>query len=317
MKTILLGLFAILLLVPSASANGFTFRNGFWWRGGRSYTRTPCLINGCQSFRYVATPQAAKASASVNVNVGAVKDWRVKVLELAQGQQEQAYYIEAVKALGLRGGNNYGNGYGGGSYQLSQAGVNGSTVYGYNGFNAAAMYGDLNLNQLYQAQGRLADQAQAYGAEATGAMASLVDKAGQNQARVAAIIADSQAFANRMNALKESSFKVQTQSGTYGPAPAAPPNSGNLPGTPLPNDDEDNAKVTPLQTLVKAECLSCHNATTKKGNFDLTKDYLSEEEWNKMVERVFSPDPAKAMPRGADGKHKPLTGEQRKLFLTK
>lgn len=308
-------LIGLLGATPSPGA-GFTFKGGFWWKSGVPHKRSVVYVNSVPTYSY--TPARANASAKVIINQPSPpRDWKVKVLDLAQAQQDNQYYLQALAALGYKVSayNSYGGlpGYGGGSYQLSQQGVSGTTIYGVNGYNASSLFGDLDINRLYQANARLAEQANEYGAAATERHGELVNRAGANHARVATIIADAQAYAARMAALRQDASTFSSTSTTITPTvPVVPPlpqqpvpGQGQLPGQPL----ADPVRAA-LEGVVGKRCLNCHDGNTKKGGFDLTKPQLTDAEWAKACDLVQQGK----MPLDASGKPTPLPPEEKALF---
>lgn len=324
MKYVVAFLSALVLLcvVPSANAN-FIFRGGYYWRGGVAYNRVAYSCNGCAAYRYVAVSNVSNKV----INNYPPKNWKVSVIESLDKQQDLAAYLQALQVLrGNYGGN--AQPYGAPSYQLSNAGVSGTTVYSYNGLNPAAnvasFYGLLDVNQLLQAKARTTEQALEYGNQSEQALSGIAKQVTDAQAAIAIILADAQAKSAVLQAAKSQVTATQTYT-TNPPAasppvvtPAPNPNLPPLPGVPLqkppPMPPAEDPGAAALKLSVEKNCLSCHNGVKKEGGFDLTKAQISDAEWAKVIERVHSKDPNKVMPRGSDGKGKPLPQAEQDLY---
>lgn len=328
--------------VSEVRASNYVYRNGYYYSGSQAYTRYWYQPPGYYSYGsyyyppgyYVYTayypPAASTYTPSVNYTD---PDWRSKLLDLAAQRDkaegkirvnafEQKYFLEAVEALGLKGNFNW-QGYGQappysvnpyssyGNLQLSTAGAQGSTVYGYSYNTIASFYGDVNLSQLYQQAQRLAENAQQLSGQATTEFGALISQEGNNRAKVAEILAKAQATREFLKGLQGSGgeIKIQGKSFRVGPEknveppPMAPPQNGEK-GAGL-NEALKNQWIQSAST----RCYSCHGQGGKKdGGFDVqTYPSLSPEAREDIVRnRLLTKNPEKGMPRGKDGKHAPL-----------
>jgi hypothetical protein len=343
-----LALVLAITVVPGPTlAGGYTYRGGYYYDAqGYAYTKqqfyqAPTYYNGCYSPGYYYTKYVYVPSAPAYAAPAVPSDWRTKLLEIAEyrdkliGQErkaaiEQQAFMEAVGALGLRGNfrlQSYGQpvSYGQGSYladtfQYGAHGAQGNTVYGYTYKDVASVYGDTNLNVLYQQAARLAQNAQQLGSQATGDFSGLVQQAGDNQARVAEILAKGQAAAAAMNAAGAGGRATVTRSGfsfksTTGAEvePIAPPqvlpDRGNRP--------QANGGRAAFEALAVKECATCHNPEDPKGKFDIYQyPAMDKDAKAKVVARLITTDPAKHMPQLPEGgAGRQLSKDEIALFL--
>lgn len=338
--------------------DGYTYNNGYWYLNGQAYTRARWwqpgregyYLNsgyGCSLCRvyvpgyagYYFYKYAAYYPAQQELPKYTDPGWRTKLLDIAAARDkvegdirksafDHQQYLEAVNALGLQ--NNFRwNGYGQAppysayGYQAVNYGVNAGTQYGYQA-NAQAtvahLYGDTNLNSLFQQAAQLTQGAQRLSGEATTGFQALVGAEGGNRARVAEIIAKGQMAAQVLNALAAApsaevrgySFKV-----TQGKIERV----------------EDPKVVTPDQKaalkeqfgqLASAKCYSCHNDKNAQGKSAMfpegfkIADYflLTVEQKNRVWEVLGSEDPKKRMPLAeGGGPGVPLTVDEKRLFF--
>lgn len=291
-------------------------------------------------------------------------NWRSQLLTIAaqrdqaeaairKAAYEQQYFKDAVSALGLT--NNfrweaygaappYSYGAGGGYFrpytygnlQLSSAGVNGNTAYGYSYNSIASVYGDPNLSQLYQQANRLAENSQKLAGQATSDFSALVGQEGGNRARIAEILARAQAAREFLNALEQPSSKVQTQTFTFkvgsdgtiqrvdnpvtGPNPAVPP----MPPIAQPGADKQqppNPQQAALRnvwsTSAQRNCVDCHFGAKKEGGFDVSLyPRMTPEQRGNVLSRLTTKDNAKVMPRAAAADaSKRITGAELQAWI--
>lgn len=318
--------------------------DSYYWNGNNAYTRywvsTPGYYcgsyypSGYYRYTYHHAHVASVYTTPVYSPTVNYTDpgWRSKLLDIAAARDkaeaqirknafEQAYFKEAVQTLGLTGNfrwDSYGVSppysyspipsvpYGSyGSLQYSSAGVNGSTLYGQTYNSIASVYGDANLSQLYQQANRLAENAQKLSGQAVSDFGSLVGNEGQNRAKIAEILARSQAAAEFLKSLEAPSGKVETKTFTFKVVPGA---DGKMqiqkmeqPQVPImPNVNEDVGK---LWEQSATKCLTCHSGVRKDGGFDVTQyRTLSPQQKMVVIGRLTTKDASKRMPRTADGK---------------
>lgn len=300
---------------------GYTYgADGYWWYGNDAYTRIwvsgyyscGCYYPGYYSYTYShSKPRVSPTDP----------DWRQKLLEIAGERDrqemkiraaalEQQYFTEAVKALGLEGNfriQNYGQAvvYPQGSYynnfHLGTYGANGNTLYGYSYKSVADLYGQTDLNTLYQQASQLTQNAQSLAGQATTEFQGLAAKAGENQARVAEILARGEALRAMVRAIApEPRATVTTQGQTFRVQSGAPA--------------EQQATFA---KLVADKCAACHSGDSAKGGFDVGR-YASLPLDRKIAVwgRLVTNDPEKLMPRDAKGgPGQRLTPEELKLFF--
>lgn len=296
------------------NSDGYTWYNdSYWWWGNDAYTRHRVYQNAYYSYgHYYPASYIWHYTFHHHYQRVTAKDsnWRTKLLEIAahrdkiegdirRGAIEQGYFNEAVKALGL-GGNFHWQGYGvapvypsAGSYA---AGSTGSTVYGYSYNTIAQLYGDSNLAQLYQQAARLAENSQKISGEATQGFNTLVGLEGENRAKVAQILAKSQAISEMLKSIEGSSAKFESKSLTF---KLVQGKDGKI----------DVEKVVPEKSDMRAKweshakdtCVMCHHGPKKEGNFDVTQyPAMTAEQKLDVISRITTKDTAKRMPRSKD-----------------
>lgn len=347
-----LAAFLFLAVCGLASAEGFApgyttaagyvlNADGLWYYGSQAYTRTLVTIPG-----YYATSNCCRywvASSSyyqytivpkVQLPSYTEPGWRTQLLAIAANRDkfegdirlkavEHQNYLEAVNALGLTGNfrwNGYGQSVAYGSYYAPPVnfGANANTQYGYSATYAASFGQSPDLNVLYQQANQLALNSQRLGGEATAGHQGLVAQAGGNQARVAEILAKGQAGSQLALAVANAvaaAPSTETRGFRFDLKPG-----GVVVRT------EDPKLVTPeirtklkeqFEALAVAKCGDCHGDTGYKGNFKIGDYYtLSQEQKNRVWERISTQDNSKVMPR--DSKGGPgvrLTPEEQKSFF--
>lgn len=332
------------------NSDGYSWYNGYWYRGDLGYTRALYQRPGYYScgyyypatsyYRYSYSHTYQRQPAKVSYET---PDWRTKLLDIAgqrdkaeasirKGIFEQQYFMEAVKGLGLEGNfrwQNYGiappyspqayvNGNSYGSLNLSSAGVNGSSLYGYSYNSIANLYGDASLNVLYQQANRLTENAQKLSGQATTEFNSLIGAEGHNRARVAEILAKGQAAQEVLRAMDGSSAKIETKTYSFKvvPGPDGKPQMQKVNGDapqqmqrvngdqPQPQIQPQNGQDTSQlwQAAAKNRCASCHGGAKKEGGFDISLyPTMTPEQKLKVVSRILTTEEAKRMPRNPDG----------------
>lgn len=332
-------LYSVLLLmivVVATPATDYVYRDGFYWYGGKAYTRALYQYPGYWSYgvyypgayyyRYTEVPVAVKEKAVTYTDAG----WRSKLLDLAaqrdkfegeirKGQHEQAYFLDAVRALGLQGNftwNGYGNAppslYGGSGYGYASYSANASTKYGYSYNSLSQLYGDSDLNQLYQAANQLAQNAQRLGGEATSGFTALAGQEGANRARVAEIIAKGQMAQQILQAL-ESAPPAVTKGFSF-----RFNERGVFEKTEVGVSPEVKEGLSEqFAQVARNRCASCHSGSTRKGGFDVFEyPTMTAEAKQRVWMRLVSDDQNAMMPRGLDGgPGKRLTPDEFRAFV--
>jgi hypothetical protein len=263
-------------------------------------------------------------------------NWRAALLDIAANRDkvegelrksavEHNEFLEATQALGLTGnfrwggygaepiwprgyrlGTGYGYGAGNdpGTYQFHAQGFNGNTVYGYSTQTAADLYGSTDVNALYQQAAKLAQGAQGLAEQATKDHGDRVAQIGNNQARVAEILARAAAAREVFQATAppaEAKVRSQTQGAVVMPkavdAPAAEP-------------------LAQWQAHATAKCAGCHGKSDNHG-FDVSTypsmDFAGKSRvWNYLLAK----NPDKRCPKNEDGSPgQPLTQADLKLWF--
>lgn len=297
-----------------ARADDYTYRDGFYWSGGNAFTRTLVsspvsysYYNGCYhqypSTSYYTYAQVPVATAYKTPEVKVPKysaDWKTEVVKAAEQRDDIAAFNKAMAAL-------FPN-YNGTNYAHAEAYSSGQTVYGYTPYSYQTVkeaYGQLDINQLYQAAARLASSAQQFGSQATSEHAGLVQSAGDQFARVEEIRAKAQAvaaFARSIDA--QPSTKTTTTVNGLTPTPVTVQSNYVQQST----AQDDTAAF--VANVIGPNCSRCHSGASAKAHLDLTQwAALSATQKDSILQRVLSNDATKRMPppKNADGTANPLT----------
>jgi len=349
------------------NSDGYVFQGGYWNWHGDAYTRAlrqragyyNCgyYYPGAYYYHYVFHHGAAVPTYSSGSNYLS-GNWRDRLLQIASERDrvegeirkaafEQAYFTDSVKALGFEGNfhiQNYGYSpfgygpgkaanYGGGNLQMSTAGAQGNTVYGYSYNTLANVYGDTNPAALYQQAYRLAESAQKYGDKATGGFQDIVAQDNDGRQKVAEILAKGQAVQEFLSRLDGNSAKVETKTFSFKVGPGQDgkvqiqrveqPPQAQPPSTPPPReppkepsrDDSGYNSGKPGQTKkskvlfeawqasAKAKCAACHSGEKAKGGFDVAMyPGLDDDHKAVVIARLTTLDENRQMPRMPDGK---------------
>ena len=307
------------------SAEGYTYRDGYWWLNGQAYTRARVQEayyywhRGCQytSYRWVWSYTPVSGVTTTTVINPSEDGWRGKLLDIAKQRDqyegrmrtsavEHNEFVESVKLLGMEGNFRW-NGYG---YEMAYAQhpgavlaaaqqaysqfptPQGNSVYGYR--ELADVYGNVDLGALYNQAMRLREQSYGNESKATSEVHALVDGLGSNIAKIREIEAKGQAAAAALSAsaAKDRATVLREFWSTYdsrtksSPSPASPSQ-----GQP------QAAQAGSLQGIVQQKCVACHNSEKKNGGLDLSDlAKVTEAQTNKILERIIHPDPTKRMP---------------------
>lgn len=317
----------VLAFAGFSLADVYTFRDGYYWNGGRAYNRhqyyqQPYVYNGCYhaGYHYYKYEPVYVQPQQQTLDYRN-QNWRSDLLGLmAQrdkfiGQeraniQEHKYFMDALKFAGLEGNfrwENYGAyPYYGSSLQLSQNGVLGNTIYGYKYTDVASLFGDNDPQQLYQMAARLAEGAQKYAGDGTQNFMSLVDQNATNRLKAAEILAKGQAAAQALKALADpasvtvsKSLEVKSSSPSVVAAAAADPIKAKR------------------DAVIATKCKDCHGQKRTDGGLDmLAFDSFDNQKRLTIFNRLTTPDVDKLMPRkpgGGPGER--LSQEEVALFL--
>ena len=314
----------VLVCIPSTvsadsvvNSDGYVYSDGFYVKDGVTYTRTdnwqwvpPCYV----CYKYQAGYWKFLGYTYTPVQLPTAKDpeWRTKLLGIAAARDkaearlrtaaiEQQHFLEAVNALGFQGnfrleayGRNPVGPTGYGNLQLSNAGVNGNTIYGYTYASVADAYGNTDLNALYQQSSRLTQNAQTLAGQANSEFSQLVSQAGSNAARVAEILAKGQAGRLVIDGINSPGVRVKTKGSGTVTVPT-----------------EANKEF--LKLSGPATCVACHSGNKLEGGFDVSKitTMTADEIVGKVLPRLVSADEKKRMPKGLPA----LTAEQIRQFM--
>ena len=341
-------LFVLLVLCcwPSLSQSNdrivVAFRDGYasyggdlWYRGGQAYTYLPgtrYYSNGCYYWTpgtytpYYPPVLSAPADTSYALPKPPVygPKWKEQALKYAEARDDVASYLKTLEALGLRGQQFLPSGYapdliqsypyGRGSLSYGQFGYNGNTLYGYSVKDVLAIYGDLAPSVLFQQSARLASGSQAAASQANADFNTLVAQLGDNQSRVAEILARGAAARQVLEGTKTNEAKVLTRSFSTGPMPpASDPGPGLNPNA----QAQPSGGQAAWQRLASERCAGCHSGAMPEAKFDIARyPELPPEEKARVWARLTATDASKRMPLGKDGRPGvALTADEMRLFF--
>lgn len=305
---ILVGLGSLITLPVNA---GYSYYNGYYWNGSKAYSHyyQPGYYSGYHYYPgyyyYQYEPSVQYTPPAPTVPAYA-PGWKEEIVKLAKQRDDLIAYQQAIAAIGLKGQVFGGSGVYAGAYSGV---VQGNTAVGYSVQTVQQMYGDTNLNVLYQQLNRLAAQQSDNGKQAVSEFSSLVAQAGDNAGRVAEIIAKAQGAAavlDKLNAAASSRTTTTITGSATAPATMPPAKDSKV----LSQSDQEF-----LTTVGIPACATCHAGATIKGNFKI-EDFPSgsPELKRKVYERILSEDPTKVMPPPSQ---KQLTVAQLKKFLNR
>lgn len=301
--------------------DGYTFRDGFYWKDSVPYTRTQSKVWTSHCNYYLRNsyskanyqPPAVYVPPKIEVPPVYVpptpqKGWRDKLLDLKQAQiefqqkqdaatRDHKEYLEAIEALGL--GDKLEPNYSG--YKISKLqsvygnAQQGNTAYGYSLSTVGDVYGENQVGVWMQQYGRAQAQAQSAAQNGLDGMLEAINIEGDNRARVATIIAKAQL----LQSLDVPETKTQTtlevqQAQTGGNAPVV--------------DAFAQAGSDSLQQMLSQRCYSCHSPQGANGvsgkselfpfGVDLTRyPEFTVAQKRRTVESVLSGE----MPKGGNG----------------
>jgi hypothetical protein len=316
----------LLVLTGLCAADGYIYRNGYYYNGAQAYTRITRQYQGYWSYGvyypgayyYDYVPYYAPAAPVVQEN------WRAGLLKIAgdkvkaeslaaKEQLEQRNYLEAINALGLqntlRAGPSPGYVTNGSYYSSQYTGFNASTVYG--GYkSAASLYDQDKEMQLYQMANQHTLNAQTLADKGQAGFANLVGQNAKIRADVAQIIAKKEMVVAMLKALEGPpsalhqgySFQISPQGLTTDASKVDASTKEQL--------------FKQFEALATAKCLGCHSSETKKGGFDVTQyPVMSAQQKQEVWKRLTTDDPDKLMPRTDRNLPGPkLTPEELRLF---
>lgn len=302
-----IAILTLLFLAHDAGAQ-YLGSDGYWYFDGYSqpYTRTlvqrpgyysrGCYYPGSSYYSYSLYYPPAPVAQVIKPPVYS-STWKEEVVRYASQRDDHATYLLALKALGIQGQQYpFQQGY----VSSTTYGANASTPYGYTYSSIAQLYGDTNVNQLFQQSAQLTEGAQRLAGDANNGFQQLLGQEGTNRAKVAEILAKGEAGARVLIALSPSTVaQTKTVFGTQAAAgvgvnPAGP--------NPAPAATEKEKKFQAFEHLVATRCASCHAGENKKGNFNITGFLgFTPEQKALVLDVITTADPARAMPRTPQG----------------
>ncbi len=304
------------LLAPQASASDYQLHaDGYYYAAGVPYTRTwhnayYYYHNNCRYYQdgyYQYTPVKVVEKTVEKV---VPQDWRTKLLELRKEQLEHQNYIDSIKFLGLDNPQkSYPvSGYGQVFSTIGTYGAQGNTQYGYSLQSFIDHYGDNNLGVLLQQLGRITENQQQLSGQATSDFGAIIGRVGQDNTRVAEILAQGQVAAQVLKSLQTpQQNKIETKEFRF--KVGGDGKIESLPET-LPAPKGDLFKTWQSQAQ---GCANCHFGKTLKGNFDISTwpSLSAQKKAEYAYGRLLTDDHSKLMtPTKTDtDPGKPLTEE--------
>lgn len=336
------------------SAEGYTYRDGYWWLNGQAYTRTrvqePYYYwyrhRQYTGYRWVWVYQPVYGTTATNTTVTVINPsedgWRGKLLDIARQRDqyegrmrtsalEHNEFIDSVKLLGMEGNFRW-NGYGyemsyaqhpGGALLAAQQAYSqfptqqGNTVYGYR--ELADVYGNVDLGALYNQAMRLREQSYGNESKATSEVHAMVDGLGSNIAKIKEIEAKGQAAAAALSAsaAKDRATVLREFWSTYDSRTKSPPSAPPAAGAGPPAASPQAAPGGSVTAIVQQKCVACHNSEKKNGGLDLSNlAAVTQDQTQKILDRIVHTDPTKRMPIREDlSPGEPLTRNEVAAFF--
>jgi mono/diheme cytochrome c family protein len=179
----------------------------------------------------------------------------------------------------------------------------GATAYGYPSYSSADLYSNVDIGSLYNAAIRLASDSQQYGASATAGAQGLVGQLGQENARVAEILAKGHVAARVLReAAGPNELHTRQSVGVSASANVGPVNPNDNTPVPQPGDGDTDPPGNgggDLVRLIQTKCISCHSASAAAGGLNLSDlQNLPEGAVDEILFRITGADgdPDKRMP---------------------
>ncbi len=315
----------------------YIFNSGYYWKNGTAYNRSLqwykeyytaysyyCGYNypyqtyywkSYYTYSPVKIDVHAEDAETQLIRLAAARD--KGILQIAERNQKSQATMALADKLGLAGNFNIPNygagifpvagnfytGHGYSSAQLSSAGVNGNTAYGYSYNQVRDAYGVTDMNALYQQASRLTQNAQQLAGQANTDFSGLVGQAGTNQARVAEYIAKGQSAAIVLQAANlPPSTRTETRIFQIGSAKSCGMPNQPAPDQPVP--DQQQGFIQPknfLQLAGPQTCVQCHSGQKIEGGFDITQYNANDPKMrDRVLSRILSDDPKKRMPKDGE-----------------
>lgn len=313
-------LLVLLLFVSSVSADGYTYRNGLYYRGDTAYNRVqvwtpPVYANCCYTAGYwTIAYHPVQYTAAAYVAPAYAPGWQGQLLRIAEAKvasenkiQLAAYdhyaYMQAIEAFGMRGLltprivgtpmypnmlNSYGQSY-------SATGVQANTIFGYNQTVRTNGPIPLDVNATAQMQFQANQFAQATGRESNQLFLKTTSDAIDGQLQLQKMIQRSQTATQLMQLLDGINTETKTQIFRIGP-----PDASGLPR--VDRGDIPGDATERLNSWVESakSCVECHSGEAGKDRPFKLEQYrtLNMDQKREVWMRLLSPDPKIRMPKG-------------------
>lgn len=320
--------------------NGYTFRDGFWWKGGLKFNRTTaqevyyyyqgyCRFQGTRDVHTYQVVLNAAPKKDAYVTPSSEDNWRARLLEIAKQRDkyeaqarasalEQNEFAQSLKILGLDGNFRY-QGYG---YNPS---------YAFNPYNNPAAY---SYGQSFQQQGQGYSQLPAAQGSTLYGYRELADVYGnvdlgslydqvlrlrqQSYTAESKATSETHALVGDLGTQLARVMEIQAKADAAAKVlQAATPkdratilrefwakgsNSGTVQGNVQLRQPAVTANYVAIaQQVANTRCVSCHSATNKQGGLDLSDlSLLNATQGRNILDRIVHKDPSKRMPLKAD-----------------
>lgn len=298
-----------LLVCAEATFAGYTYHNGYYYRGGYGYSRwyqpgyysygyyyQPYYYYQYEPYAPAYTPTAPAAPAAPAYS----SDWKNEVLKYARTKDDTDAFMKALDAMGYRPKPAAAPGAAGYYAAPAQGATVIGTPVGYSMKTIQETYGGLDLNQGFSSAARLVQNAQALSGDGLKDLTGVLSQAGNNATRVAAALAEGAARSRiaESTRLAPSSRTATTTAGVA--VVTAPAQASATAGTAKVVDKALSDDF--MKRLAVPKCASCHSGATLKGGFDVTKyPQLTVEQTAIVIRYITSKDPKKRCPKAADG----------------
>lgn len=354
LKTLTLsGLSLVLTLAVALAPSGateYSYHDGYYWSGNQAYTRTQYYQPGYYRCGYYY-PGYYYYSYSYDHDYYPPRqdyapkapeygpNWKAEAIKYAKERDDYATFLQTLKALGVQGQQypfqqgTYGYSY----YNYSPGYATGATQYGYSYKQVTDSFGSLDLTASLAGANRLVQNAQEVSKGMFTDLNGTINNLGERQASVSRIIAEGEARARQVEAAVKilEASKLQPSLTTETTVQSATAQGRSDQGSATGSTSEGTGAIgtggggangassatgtisdSAFLSLRQLRCGSCHGAKEPKGNLSLLQPLSSYNDHQRaaILERIFTTDLAKHMPRTAEGKPADLPVQEKVEF---
>jgi hypothetical protein len=289
------------------SSDGYTWRDGYWWMDGYAYTRTAGRYYNYKSCKWCSRYTYHLSHKSQKLSVKD-PDWRNKLLDMLNEEAERQAFDRALQDTGLAS-SSYGKDTGVLSLKnLSELELRvqqGDTKY----------YSSNSIKEYVRSDRRL-DYIKAVDRQQQIAE-KLADLSGGSLAELTAMLRESITADKDIEKMKVAGEVLQAlQSPKDESVTLKFRQDGHIERVREP----ENVDTGLWRAVFSRSCVSCHSGNEPRGGFSMATNgevrNFTDEEWDKIENRIIHGDPNKRMPLAKDlGPGVPLTKQIVKLIL--